>query len=58
MIFTNMFLVGILFGFLPFYLHSIGNAAVQSGYVLGVATASYLLVQPIAVIWLTDLESA
>jgi len=47
-IFTNMFLVGILFGFLPVYLHSIGYTAVQSGSLLSVATASYLLVQPIA----------
>jgi MFS family permease len=47
-IFINMFLVGILFGFLPVYLHSIGYTAVQSGSLLSVATASYLLVQPIA----------
>jgi MFS family permease len=47
-IFINMFLVGILFGFLPVYLHSIGYTAVQSGSLLSVATVSYLLVQPIA----------
>lgn len=44
----NMFLVGILFGFLPVYLHSIGYTALQSGSVISVATLSYLLVQPIA----------
>jgi MFS family permease len=47
-IFINMFLVSILFGFLPFYLHSIGYTAVQSGGLLSVATVSYLLVQPLA----------
>ncbi len=47
-IIINMFLVGILFGFLPVYLHSIGYTAVQSGSILSVATASYLLVQPLA----------
>ncbi|HDR9757804.1 TPA: MFS transporter [Burkholderia cepacia ATCC 25416] len=44
----NMFLVGILFGFLPVYLHSIGYSALQSGTLVSVATASYLLVQPFA----------
>ncbi|QLG94751.1 MFS transporter [Pseudomonas yamanorum] len=44
----NMFLVGILFGFLPVYLHSIGYTALQSGVLVSVATASYLLVQPFA----------
>ena len=44
----NMFLVGILFGFLPVYLHSIGYTALQSGSVISAATLSYLLVQPIA----------
>jgi MFS family permease len=46
-IIINMFLVGILFGFLSVYLHSIGYTAVQSGSILSVATASYLLVQPL-----------
>jgi len=46
-IFVNMFLVSILFGFLPFYLHSIGYSTVESGSLLGIATASYLFVQPI-----------
>lgn len=45
-IFVNM--VGVLFGFLPFYLHSIGYTAMQSGTLLSAVTASFLLVQPIA----------
>lgn len=44
----NMFLVGILFGFLPVYLHGIGYAPLPSGWVVSVATLSYLLVQPFA----------
>ena len=44
----NMFLVGILFGFLPVYLHGIGYSAGASGTLLSVATLSYLLVQPLA----------
>lgn len=44
----NMFMVGILFGFLPVYLYSIGYAPLQSGLVVSIATASYLLVQPLA----------
>lgn len=47
-ILINMFLVGILFGFLPVYLHGIGYTAVASGSVVSVATFSYLLVQPAA----------
>lgn len=47
-ILVNMFLLGILFGFLPVYLHSIGYTALQSGGTVSVATASYLLVQPLA----------
>ena len=43
-----MFLVGILFGFLPVYLYSIGYSALQSGMMVSVATASYLVVQPLA----------
>jgi MFS family permease len=49
----NMFLVGILFGFLPVYLYAIGYTPVQSGTLVSVATLSYLLVQPIAG-WLAD----
>jgi MFS family permease len=44
----NMFLVGILFGFLPVYLHGIGYTSLESGSVVSVATLSYLLVQPLA----------
>jgi len=44
----NMFMVGILFGFLPVYLHAIGYTPIQSGTVVSVATLTYLLVQPLA----------
>ena len=44
----NMFLVGILFGFLPVYLHGLGYTAAKSGTVLSIATAAYLLIQPLA----------
>jgi MFS family permease len=44
----NMFLVGILFGFLPVYLYAIGYTPLQSGAVVSLATLSYLLVQPLA----------
>jgi MFS family permease len=47
-ILINMFMVGILFGFLPVYLYSIGYTPLQSGQVISVATLSYLLVQPLA----------
>lgn len=45
---VNMFLVGILFGFLPVYLYGIGYTPAESGALLSVATLSYLLVQPLA----------
>ncbi|MEO7168357.1 MAG: MFS transporter [Chthoniobacterales bacterium] len=45
---VNMFMVGILFGFLPVYLHSIGYTPLQSGSTVSVATFSYLLIQPLA----------
>ncbi len=44
----NMFMVGILFGFLPVYLYSIGYTPLESGAALSVATLSYLLIQPFA----------
>jgi MFS family permease len=47
-ILINMFMVGILFGFLPVYLYSIGYTPMQSGQVISVVTLSYLLVQPLA----------
>jgi MFS family permease len=49
----NMFLVGILFGFLPVYLYAIGYTPLQSGTLVSIATLSYLLVQPVAG-WLAD----
>lgn len=45
---VNMFLVGILFGFLPVYLHKLGFDARESGSMVSVATLSYLAVQPLA----------
>ena len=44
----NMFLVGILFGFLPVYVHGLGYSATRSGTVVSMATAAYLLIQPVA----------
>jgi len=44
----NMFMVGILFGFLPVYLYGIGYTPVESGTIVSVVTLSYLLVQPLA----------
>jgi len=44
----NMFMVSILFGFLPVYTHSIGYTALESGTVVSVGSLSYLLVQPFA----------
>jgi MFS family permease len=47
-ILINMFLVGILFGFLPVYLYGIGYTPLESGSVVSVVTLSYLIVQPVA----------
>lgn len=47
-IFINMLLVGILFGFLPVYLHGLGYDPFHSGLIVTAATASYLVIQPIA----------
>lgn len=44
----NMFMVSILFGFIPVYLYAIGYTPLGSGVVVSVATLSYLLVQPFA----------
>ncbi|MER3480697.1 MAG: hypothetical protein C4327_09530 [Meiothermus sp.] len=44
----NMFMVGILFGFLPVYLYGIGYTPVESGTIVSLVTASYLLVQPLS----------
>ncbi|CAN5492512.1 MFS transporter [soil metagenome] len=49
----NMFVVGVLFGFLPVYLHEIGYSTGKAGLIVSAATASYLLVQPLAG-WLAD----
>ncbi len=45
---ANMFLVGILFGFLPVYTHSLGYNQLKTGLTVGVATTAYLLIQPLA----------
>ena len=45
---VNMFLVGILFGFLPVRIHSLGYSPFITGIFLSLAALSYLLVQPIA----------
>ncbi|MCL5026762.1 MAG: MFS transporter [Chloroflexi bacterium] len=47
-IITNMFLVGILFGFLPVYATSLGYDPLRVGALVSVATLSNLLVQPLA----------
>jgi MFS family permease len=47
----NMFMVGVLFGFLPVYLYSIGYTPIQSGTLVSIATVSYLLIQPVAGYW-------
>ncbi|MEO6037834.1 MAG: MFS transporter, partial [Saprospiraceae bacterium] len=49
----NMFFVGILFGFLPVYIHRLGYDAFHMGLLLSVTTVSYLLIQPLAG-WLAD----
>lgn len=45
---ANMFLVGILFGFLPVRIHELRVDAVASGLILSAVAASYLLIQPLA----------
>lgn len=45
---VNMFFVGILFGFLPVHVYSLGYTPLASGGLLTVVSASYLLVQPFA----------
>lgn len=45
---VNMFLVGILFGFLPVRVHDLRYGVEATAIVLTAATASYLLVQPVA----------
>lgn len=43
---VNMFFVGILFGFVPVYLNSIGYDPFASGLIIGAGTLAYLAVQP------------
>jgi MFS transporter, ACDE family, multidrug resistance protein len=45
---VNMFLVGILFGFLPVYIHGLGYDQLRNGLIVASATTSYLLGQPVA----------
>lgn len=45
---VNMFLVGILFGFLPVYVHALGYPQWQNGMIIGACALSYLLIQPLA----------
>lgn len=54
---VNMFFVGILFGFVPVYLNSIGYDPFRAGVILSAGTLAYLLVQPAAG-WLADRFSA
>ena len=48
-----MFFVGILFGFLPVRIHSLGYDALHTGLLVSVTTISYLLIQPLAG-WMAD----
>ena len=45
---VNMFMVGILFGFLPVYVSSLGYDQLKNGFIAAAATTSYLLIQPLA----------
>lgn len=45
---VNMFLVGILFGFVPVYLNRVGFDPFRAGLVLSAGTLAYLVVQPSA----------
>lgn len=54
---VNMFFVGILFGFLPVRVYALGYDPLVTGLILTTATASYLLIQPVAGI-LADRVSA
>lgn len=49
----NMFVVGVLFGFFPVYLHALHYSTSSAGLLVSATTASYLLVQPLAG-WLAD----
>lgn len=45
---VNMFLVGILFGFLPVYVNSLGYDQLRTGLLIAAAALAYVLVQPLA----------
>jgi MFS family permease len=45
---VNMFMVGILLGFLPVYVNSLGYDQLKNGFIVAASTASYLLIQPLA----------
>lgn len=45
---VNMFLVGILFGFLPVYIHSLGYDQLRNGLLIATAALAYILIQPFA----------
>jgi MFS family permease len=45
---ANMFLVGILFGFLPVRIHELPLDPLASGFFQSLVAASYLLIQPVA----------
>ncbi len=46
MIVVNMFMVGILLGFLPVYVNSLGYGQLRNGFIVAASTTSYLLIQP------------
>lgn len=48
MIVVNMFMIGILFGFLPVYVNSLGYDQLKNGFIVAASTTSYLLIQPVA----------
>ena len=50
-IIVNMFFVGILFGFVPVYLSSIGLDPLKAGLILSAGTLAYLAIQPFAGRW-------
>jgi len=45
---VNMFMVGVLVGFLPVYVNSLGYDQLRNGFIVAASTASYLLIQPLA----------
>src|SRR5882724_12323057 len=45
---VNMFMVGILLGFLPVYVNSLGYDQLKNGFIVAASTSSYLLIQPLA----------